>query len=716
MTNFASTQADIRFALSIGAKKEDVAVERVEGREALSELFVYELSVATTPERAKAFAKDLGSDVFLEVSLDTAVVRRLRGILVEVRAEGGALVDQRRRTTLVVMPKLAELQRVKTSRTFKLSDDPAGANTVKEIVLQLLKEAAVEADWQVNRTLDKYVLRMQFEESNFEFMRRMLAFEGIHFHFAHAADKTTVVFTNAPLEDKARPVLTFREGSGGVTSNDVRNLRHDERIRIDALRLTDFDFAKPDLKMSATAPEQPAGRRVYDEHPGEYALPTTVGKGRARRRLEELNDDAERLIGESNSARLSAGQRFAISGHQDPAFDGELVATHVVFTASARGAGTASASGPVSVEFRAVRDTVPLRPVNRPWPLPPIQTARVVGPRKDEPHTASPGSVKVRFYWDVFDGDTRVSEEARCAFVRVGTDMAGPGFGSVMWPRVGMEVVVDFLNGKLDEPVVVRALYNDVNKPPYELPDQETRSGFKSSTVGGEGHNEWFFEDKAGKELVFLHAQRDRKTNVGVNDNETVGANQSVSVGANQSLSAGANQSLSAGAAQTVHAHGFQTVSTDNSQRVAIKVDQTVTVGGARTVTTTGTDSLTAKSVLVKALAEGVEIDGTPKVNLHAGESNYVIISKAGEVAVNAANQIGLGVAGNQLFIRQGTIVATAGIEISLEVGGTSVKVNTDGTVHIKAASKVDITGGGSTVALDSAGVTVKGPMIKLNS
>jgi hypothetical protein len=126
-----------------------------------------------------------------------------------------------------------------------------------------------------------------------------------------------------------------------------------------------------------------------------------------------------------------------------------------------------------------------------------------------------------------------------------------------------------------------------------------------------------------------------------------------------------------------VHAHKLQTVSTGDSQNVEIAFDQTVTVEGARTVTTTGQDSLTAKNVLVKALAEGAEIDGTPKVKVHAGDSNYVIVSNAGEIAVDAAKQIGLAVAGNQLFVRQGTITATAGIEISLEVGGTSVKVNT---------------------------------------
>jgi type VI secretion system secreted protein VgrG len=703
-------QLSLTFASSDGKKKKEeaIVVERVQGREALSELFAYEIVVATSAERAKAFARELAHDVTLEVLRNGTLVRRVRGIVTEVRSDGVPLADHRRRTTLVVMPKLAELQRLKTSRVYKRSDTPSAGYSVKDIVALLLDGLNVEARWALGRQLDVYVHRMQFQETHYDFMRRLLAFEGIHFYFAHEEEKTVIVFTDTLglQQDKDRPKLTFRTSHGGVTSDEVRNLRSGERIRTDAVLLDDYNYERPALAMVAPSPEVPEGRRVVYEHPGGYMLPESVGKKRAQRRLEELNDSASRLFGESNCPRLFAGSRFAISGHTDAAFDGELVATHVSFTAVASNAARGG-ENPLAVDFRAVGAGTPLRPMTRPSPIPPIQSAVVVGPEQDKPHVRAPGLVKVLFHWDV-TSEADVSLEDRCAWVRVATDVAGQGYGTVMWPRVGMEVVVDFLNGKLDEPVIVRTLYNGVNAPPY-LPGDETRSGFKSSTVGADGHNEWYFEDAAGKELVYLHAQRDRKTIVEKHDNESVKGSQTVNVGGAQTESVGGAQTVNVGGAQTVK------VAYDRSITVEKGNETHKVKAGSRTVETKLADSLTAERVLVKAREKDVEIDGAAKVRLHSGDPNYITVSSSGEIAINADAQVALAVKGNQIKIDQGTIELTAGMNVIIKVGQNKVYLKEDGTVEVSASKQVKVSNGGSTVVLDGSGAAIDAPLIKLN-
>jgi type VI secretion system secreted protein VgrG len=524
VTAFGSTHEDLRFALSIDGKREDVVVERVEGEEALSEIFVYELTVVSPLERGETFAEDLAKDVSIEIVRDQTVERRVRGILTEVRPDGATLANERCRTTLVVLPRLAELQRVKRSRTYKRSDDESGGYTVKDIVTLLLDDWNIESEWRIDRSLDKYVLRTQFDETNYEFMRRLLAFEGIHFFFEHGPERTKVIFTNLPGRlDIERPRLPFREVGRAVTGDHVRRIRAEQRIPTDRVILTDFNYEKPLLDMTALATGRAQdGKRVVHEHPGRYGLPEAVGKRLARQRLQELNSTTQRFFGETNCPRLSPGFRFEVANHKNDAFNGKFVATQVKFSASI-GGGRTDGEDALSTAFEAVRAGTPLPPASRRWPTPPLQTALVVGPIQDHPHVREPGVVKVRFYWDDVSSD-QMSEEARCAWVRVATDLAGPGYGSVMWPRVGMEVIVDYLNGKLDEPVVIRTLYHSgVNAPPFDLSEDATRYGFKSSSVGGDGSNEHTFDDRAGKELVFLQAQRDRKTVVKRNEEKTVG-------------------------------------------------------------------------------------------------------------------------------------------------------------------------------------------------
>jgi type VI secretion system secreted protein VgrG len=286
--SFGDTHGDVRFSLSIDGTKEDVVIEQVTGEEALSELFEYEIVVASSDERADRFEDDLAHDITLEVVRDDKVERIVRGIVAEVRPDGETLANERRRTTLVVQPKLSELQRVKRSRTYKRSDEASGGYTVKDIVMLLLKDWNIESDWRIDRELEKYVLRTQFEETNYDFMRRLLAFEGIHFYFKHGPETTIVLFTNnkggfADIED---PQIPFREVGQIVTGDQVRRIRIERRIPTDGVVLDDFNYEKPLLEMAVVAPESPEGQRVVQEHPGRYLLPESVGKKLAKQRLE----------------------------------------------------------------------------------------------------------------------------------------------------------------------------------------------------------------------------------------------------------------------------------------------------------------------------------------------------------------------------------------------------------------------------------------------
>ncbi|HET6339552.1 MAG TPA: type VI secretion system tip protein TssI/VgrG [Polyangiales bacterium] len=372
---------------------------------------------------------------------------------------------------------------------------------------------------------------VQYHESDFDFLNRLFQEEGIYYYFRHELGKHTLVLADA---------IACHDTPQGCASIEYRRLGNEKQreigqffewnatkqVRSGAVTLNDFDFKKSrgelDAQKSNPRAHKHADAEIY-EYPGRYEE-RDPGQRFAQVRLEESLTAHELTRGVTDSTRLFAGALFALNHHPRKDQNREylvIASRYDIDSGSYQSGGGGSVymtthvtALPSDVQYRPARTThVPF--VSGP------QTARVVGPKDQEIWTDEFARVKLQFAWD---RDGKFDENSSC-WVRVAQAWAGAGFGSIHIPRVGQEVMVDFIDGDLDRPIVTGRVYNDYNKPPYALPSHATQSGIKSHTVQGtrDNFNELRFEDLKGKEEVFLQAERNLTTRVKSDSSTTVG-------------------------------------------------------------------------------------------------------------------------------------------------------------------------------------------------
>lgn len=372
-----------------------------------------------------------------------------------------------------------------------------------------------------------------------------------------------------------------------------------------------------------------------------------------------------------------------------------------------------------------------------------VQTALVVGPAGNEIYCDELGRVKVQFYWDRMGN----KDEKSSCWVRVSHPWAGQGFGMISLPRVGQEVIVQFIEGDPDRPMIVGRVYNGDNPAPYSLPDHKTRSTWQSrSSPGGGGSNELRFEDLTGKEEVYIHAQKDFNEVVEHNHSTNVTANQSISVGGNPSTSVTGDQTNTVTGKQTevikknrsieVTEGEDSTTIKANKSTLTVHLDRTVTVqsgnhtvnveSGSHTLAAKQAISITSKTAGISEIAsttieagagqrithEAPLIESTARdtVVLTQGSANFTLTGNHAEL--NTGSYIKLHHGSGTIEIEEsGKIKLSSGTEIELSVGGSSIKI-TDGRIEIGGNVEVKIDGGSGHVKLDAAGATVTGTKI----
>ncbi|WP_437593387.1 type VI secretion system Vgr family protein [Sorangium sp. So ce1000] len=495
-----------------------------------------------------------------------------------------------------VVSSLALLARSVDSRIFQ-------EMSAKEIVAQVLEDHGItKVAWRLSGDCPKREYCVQYQESALAFISRLMEHEGIYSFVEVDAEGELLVFDDdstvaGPIPGD--PALPFRRRTG-LSAADERDaiyaIRELERVRSGKFVLRDFDFKRPklDLTASAASGEQDALER-YD-YPGGYVEPSD-GERLAQIRLEEEQVERRTIEIDAACSRLAVGQKLTITDAGE--LDGEYFLFGVKHTYVHEGddgpAGERAASRS-RARARLVPAAVKYRP-RRITPIPLIegpQTATVVAPAGAQPeaiHTDEFGRCKVKFHWDRSD----VTDDKASCWMRVAQLQTS---GSMMLPRIGWEVIVEFLEGDPDRPIVTGRLYNGVTMPPYALPEGKTRTAMRtSSTPGGGGANEIRFEDKAGAEEIMVHAQRDMKTVAGNNAKRNIGNNETTVVGNNASLEVGGNQTtkITKGSSNTVGA------------------DQTISVGGNRTLEVNAVSALTAKGNATTTVGGNqFEMDGDP--------------------------------------------------------------------------------------------------------
>ena len=546
---------------------------------------------------------------------DEGPLRRFGGVIEAVTIIGSTMVGggSVHHVKLHVVAAIGLLARSEGSEIFQELD-------VKEIVSKVLTANHIPAgkqDWKLGGSYPKREYCVQYNESALAFISRLLEEEGIYFRTELRDDGEHVIFeddsaNSAPIE--APEELPFRQRTGlDMELDAVYSISERRRVVSGKFVLRDYDFKRPKLEMTASAEsDADTDLEVYD-FPGLYVEPAE-GKRLAQVRLEAEQAARNVTLIESDCTRLDVGRKFKITDALHDEINGGYVVVAAVHELGYGGGGEATYRVvaellPEAVKYRSPRVT-PQPIVEGP------QTARVVAPKgapSEDIHTDEHGRCKVKFNWDLGPAQ---DDKASC-WMRTGQLETS---GSMILPRIGWEVVVEFLEGNPDRPVVSGRLYNGVFMPPYALPEGKTRTSMQTaSTPGGGGSNEIRFEDKAGAEEIMIHAEFDQNLSTANNKTKNVGNNETVHVAVDSTRSVGANEDIKI-------TMGFET---------NVSADQSLSVGGNRSLEVNAVTALNVGAASSTTIGGNhFEMDGNPLKALIA-----IAAERAAEVAKAAAGK-----------------------------------------------------------------------------
>jgi type VI secretion system secreted protein VgrG len=400
--------------------------------------------------------------------------------------------------------------------------------TVPDVFEKVVKDRHGFSDYRLSLT-ESYKTRefcVQYRESDFDFVCRLLEEEGIFYFFEHEKEKHTLVLGDSysaykGIEGPTQKDVPFRPpGEAGVELEHISQWQVLHELQTTKVTIDDFDFTKPRVELQGTSKVNRSHAKAeyeYYDYPGRY-WETADGSSLAKVRIEELQSRYKRLTGTGDHRDFAPGKLFKLVEHPREAENKEyvLLKTEIAVESAEIQHGRADADNRFDLKFTALPSRDPYRPSRR-IPKPIVhgpQTAIVVGKSGEEIWTDKYGRVKLQFHWDR-EGE---SDENSSCWVRVSQAWAGNNWGSIHIPRIDQEVVVSFLEGDPDRPLVTGRVYNEDQMPPLALPDNQTQSGIISrSTKSGTGDhfNQLWFEDKKGEEHIHFHAERHMEVKVG---------------------------------------------------------------------------------------------------------------------------------------------------------------------------------------------------------
>ena len=640
----AATQANrpLRVTTPLGA--DALLLTCMSGTESLSQLFRFQLNLLGPADKPADFSKILGQPIHVE--LETFGKKRYFSGIASRMSQGRRDPDYIS-YDLEVVPQFWLLNHKVQSRIFQHVNVP-------DILKQVLQ--GLKVTWEIQGTFHPRDYCVQYRESDFAFASRLMEEEGIFYFFTHEANGHTMVVANTPSSNPDVPIANkvIYEDLRGGTRDQARITEwiREQEVRTGKVTLWDHCFELPHKHLEAekklldsvaigkiTQKVQLGGvtdkLERYD-FPGAYAQRfdgVDRGGGDKPADLQKIFEDnsrtvairaqqeqaeAVRTFGAGTAHQLTAGHKFTVEKHFDA--DGDYVLLEVTHDARVA-ANYRSGEGEVveySNRFSCLPRAIPYRP-QRLTPRPTVhgsQTAVVVGPAGDEIFCDKYGRVKVQFHWD---RQGKNDADSSC-WIRVATIWAGKGYGIINVPRIGQEVIVDFLEGDPDQPIVVGSVYNADQMPAFGLPAKNMVMGFKSnSTPGGGGYNEMTMDDTKGTEKITIHGQFDMNTTVEHDQTTTVHNNRTDVIDVDDSETVSGNQKQ--------HVVKDQTVNIDANRTETVGKNETITVSGNRTRSVSGTESVTVT-----------------KTRTHTvGINEAITVGAAREVTVGAAQTISVG-------------------------------------------------------------------------
>ncbi|HDT6507416.1 TPA: type VI secretion system tip protein VgrG [Klebsiella aerogenes] len=497
---------------------------KLSGHEAMSEMFELSLTLLGSDARLDR-SKLLGQPVTVTIPTQNALSSRyFNGKITRVAVSAVELSGIRYAAyQLIVEPDLWPMKRDRNLRIFQ-------GQTVPQIINTLLSEYQVNVEDKLNGSYRVWDYCVQYQESSFAFISRLMELEGIAYHFRHEAGKHTMVLTDSASQHQ--PVSGYetipyhQTASGGITSEEgIGQWALEDSVTPGIYSLDDYDFRKPNAWLFQArqnpASPSPGSIDVYD-WPGRF-VDHGHGEFYARIRQERWQVEHQQIQASATAVGIAPGATFTLTNAPFFSDNGEYLTTAAdyLFEENSYASGGNSDISH-QIHFRVIPSSVVYRPAQvTDWPRTyGPQTAKVVGPEGESIWTDRYGRIKVKFHWD---RHAKGDDTSSC-WVRVSSAWAGQGFGGVQIPRVGDEVVIDFINGDPDRPIVTGRVYNEASMPPWDLPGDATRMGFMTRSKDGNQDNAsyLFFEDKLGEESVDLHSEKNMNVSVEGMHNEVV--------------------------------------------------------------------------------------------------------------------------------------------------------------------------------------------------
>ena len=645
--------------LTIAAVENDLQVLSFEGRETLNKPYRFDIELISQNA-------SLDLDALINQTAYLAFGPSGKGVhgVVYAITQG----DSGKRLTryrISLRPQLAYLAHRYNQRIFQHL-------TVPQIISQVLEDHGIQSDayqFQLGYIYPERDYCVQYDESDLHFIQRLCEEEGISFHFQHSEDSHRLVFgDDASVFPKLAP-LNYQQGSGLSADHEVVRA-FGVRLETRSTHATwrDYDFEQPKLQMEADyRSEFSPALEVYD-YPGRFT-DRTRGKHLAKRSLERLRSDYELAEGQSD-AYLISGHFLALAGHPRQQWNDLWLLNEVIHEGKQPQVLEESVTSNTQPgdgfqqgyrnSFSATPWDIPYRPAleHRKPKVLGSQTAVVTGPAGEEIHCDQYGRVKVQFHWD----REGLGNDTTSCWLRVASNWAGDAYGGVAIPRVGMEVLVTFLEGDPDQPLITGCLYHAEHVVPYDLPANKTRSVFKTlSSPGGGGYNEFRIEDRKGAEQIYIHAQRDwdeniehdQKIRVGNERHDTVEANsytelqaeehrttdldRKVEVRANDHLTVAVTQHNKIGTGQFIEAGNE--IHYNAGSKVVIDAGMELTAAGGGSFLKLDPSGVTLSGATIKMNSGGGPGAGAGAKPILPGQVLPADADKAGNLLIQAQKQ-----------------------------------------------------------------------------
>jgi len=673
---------------------------KVFGFQAVEQISIpYEVVLVLASQEQIAFDDMINKEGLLTIYNDDKNLDRFFHGIIE-KFEQSGMHGQYYMYKAILVPKFKLLNLKQNVRIFQNKN-------AQDIITQVLNEADIASDdfmFSVLKPCEVRTYCVQYRETDFDFISRLLEEEGIYYYFEHLKDKHKIIFQDGAVASSSiigDPTLPFVYGANLASDKDtISSFTFSKQILPGKSVLRDFNFEKTTLDLTSEQKgDVNQNLEIYD-YPGKYLL-GAQGSKISKTRFEQNIVFTEKGSGNCNSPRFMPGFTFTLGNHDVRSFEQNYLIVSVSHTGHQPQVLDKDAPGTgfsYNNQFLCIPKTVIMRPIIKtPKPIVQgVQTAIIVGPSGEEIYTDKHGRVKVQFHWD---REGEKNEKSSC-WIRVSQGgWAGANWGGMHIPRIGHEVIVDFIEGDPDRPIITGKVYHGRNIPPYPLPAQKTMSTIKSrSTPGGgsDNFNEFRFEDKKGEEEIYLHGEKDWTIKIENDKNQTVDHDETMDVGNNRTKSVGVDQKETIGSNKTIE------VGTNHTEKIGSNMS--LTVGSNQT------ETIAINSAETIGVAKELTIGGAYQVSVGAAKNQTIGGAKAEEVGLAKFVMVGRGYSEkvgktHSLQAEKATIEAQESIELKSGAGSLVIdksgkitikgtEINIEGTkFDFKATGKVSITG-----------------------